>query len=133
MNKELFARLRELNLPPGKYAVFGSGQLGIRNLKECHDLDVIVAEDLWNEYRYKSDWKLLKMHHGSEFLERNGIELWKDWKPGQWNIEDLIQRAEIIDDLPFVTIDDVLKWKKLSGREKDLTDIKTLNNYLNVR
>ena len=39
--------LKQLNLPQGKFAIFGSGPLGARNLKECRDLDVIATEDIF--------------------------------------------------------------------------------------
>ena len=41
--------LEQLNLPKGKYVIFGSGPLSIRGLRENHDLDILVTEDLWNK------------------------------------------------------------------------------------
>lgn len=123
--------MRELGLPFGKYALFGSAPLCVRGLKDCsHDIDIIVTEDVWNEYLKKENWKLKRMNHGSEFLWNNYIELWKDWKPGVWDIEKLIKEVEIIDGLPFVKLKYVVKWKKLLGREKDSRDIELIENYL---
>ncbi|MDP2856193.1 MAG: hypothetical protein Q8N90_03725 [bacterium] len=59
--------------------------------------------------------------------------MWKGWKPGQWDIKQLIREAEIIDGLPFVKLKYVLKWKKLSGREKDLKDIETIERFLQTQ
>ncbi|MEK7465319.1 MAG: hypothetical protein AAB631_00920 [Patescibacteria group bacterium] len=84
-NKDLFQRAKELKLPLGKYALFGSAPLGIRGLKDCHDIDIIVTEDLWNGYKEKN-WEIKTMPHGSQYLWNDEIELWKDWKPGQWDI-----------------------------------------------
>ena len=131
-NKNLFQRVKELKLPIGRYALFGSAPLGIRGLKDCYDIDIIVTEDLWNEYKEKN-WKTKIMTHGSQYLWNDGIELWKDWKPGQWDIEQLIREAEIIDELPFVKLEKVLEWKKLSGREKDLKDIEIIEKFLRGR
>jgi hypothetical protein len=124
-NKDLFQRVKDLKLPIGKYALFGSAPLGIRGLKDCHDIDIIVTEDLWNEYTNKG-WELRTMLHGSQYFWNNEIELWKDWQPGKWNIGQLIGDAEIIDGLPFVKLERVLEWKKLRAREKDLKDIETI-------
>lgn len=136
-NQNLFQKVKELNLPVGKYAIFGSGPMGIRGLKGCHDADLIVTEDIWEEYKKKDEWKLNKMHHNnqSEYLrfgdEQNGqIELWKDWFPGEWDIKKLIKEAEIINGLPFVKLDYVIKWKKLNGREKDLKDTEIIERFL---
>jgi hypothetical protein len=45
----LLEELKKLNFPKDKYAVFGSGPLAIRNIRETFDLDVIVKQDLFNE------------------------------------------------------------------------------------
>lgn len=131
-NKELFAIVKGLNLPKGKYALFGSAPLGIRGLRECHDIDIIVTQELWNQYRYKPEWKLKKITGGGndfEGLRNDNIELWKDWWPG-WDIKKLIQEAEIIEGLPFVRMGQVLKWKKFIARKKDLEDVELIENYL---
>lgn len=130
-NKQLFRRVKELNLPSGKYTLFGSAPICVRGLKDCsHDIDIIVTEDIWNIYLKKDGWKLKRMDHGSEYLWNNYIELWKDWRPGIWDIEKLIKEAEIIDGLPFVKLEYVIQWKKLLGREKDLHDIELIEKYL---
>ncbi|MAF20075.1 MAG: hypothetical protein CMI55_00125 [Parcubacteria group bacterium] len=134
MSKELFNRLKQLNLPKGKYAVFGSAPMCIRGLRECRDLDVIVTEDLFNEYSKKEGWETKKTEK-SVYLDNNGIEFWKDWGPdwapeGQWDIQTLIDEAEIIDGLPIVRLKEVLKWKSVLRREKDLKDLKLIEGYL---
>lgn len=131
-NKNLFQQVKDLKLPIDKYALFGSASLGIRGLKNCHDIDIIVTEDVWNEYKAKN-WKIRTMPHGSQYLWNDGIELWKDWKPGQWNIKQLIKEAEIIDGLPFIKLERVLEWKRLNGREKDLKDIETVEKFLRAQ
>ncbi len=133
MNNDLFQKLKELNLPKGKFAVFGSGPMAVRGLRECRDLDVIVAKDVFDEFKNKKEWELKKTEK-SEYLENSGIELWKDWGPdwfpeGTWDIQKLINEAEIIDDLPFVKLEEVLKWKNILRREKDLADIKLIEDF----
>lgn len=112
----------------GKYALFGSVPLGIRGLRDCRDIDIVVTKDLWNEL--KKNWEIRKIPHGSQYLWNDGIELWKEWKPGQWNIQKLIDEAEIIDELPFVKLEYVIEWKRQYGREKDLKDIETAERFL---
>ncbi len=129
-NRELFEKLKTLYLEPGTYAVFGSGPMGIRGLKECHDIDVIVTENLWNEFASRPDWEMLEMpSDGEKYLSRDDIELWKNWAPGTWNIEQLIAEAEVIDGLPFVQLRRVLDWKVINSREKDLKDAEVIQAY----
>lgn len=52
-NQNLFQKVKDLNLPFGKYALFGSAPMGIRGLKDCHDIDIIVTEDIWNDIKRK--------------------------------------------------------------------------------
>ena len=115
-------------MPIGKYALFGSAPLGIRKLRNCRDIDIIVTEVLWNKYK-EDNWEIKVTPYGSQYLLNNEIELLKDWKPGQWDIRKLIEEAEIIDGLPFVKIERVPEWKRLRGKEKDLEDIKTIKNF----
>jgi hypothetical protein len=131
--EESLKKLKELNLPKGRFVIFGSGPMGIRGLKEPHDLDVIVTEDIFNDFKERSDFKgfkLGKKKSNNEYLEKDGIELYKNWHPGEWDINKLIQEAEIIDDLPFVRLEEVLKWKKLKGRDKDVKDIESIENFI---
>ena len=130
-NKDLFRRIKELNLTLGKYALFGSAPICIRGWKDLnHDLDVIVWEDIFEEYKIKPGWEIRRMDHGSEYLWNDELELWKDWKPGIWDIKELTKNAEIIDGLPFVRLEHVLKWKKLNGRQKDLKDVEIIEKNI---
>ena len=47
-NRQKFAAVTKLDLPIGQYAITGSGALGIRNLREIGDIDIIVTAELWN-------------------------------------------------------------------------------------
>jgi len=128
--KDLF---KKIDLPLGKYVIFGSGPMGIRGLRKCYDLDILVTEDIFNEYKNKSDWEYKEFERDGrhvEMVEKNNIELYKTWGPGEWNEDELIKTSEIIDGLPFVRLEYVIKWKKISGREKDLNDIKIIEGYI---
>lgn len=134
-NKDLFQKVKDLKLPVGKYALFGSAPLGIRGLRDCRDIDIIVVEDLWDECK-KNNWELGTTSYDIQCLcndENDEIELWKDCKPGNWDIKKLIEDAEIIDGLPFVRLERVLEYKKLRVKEKDLKDIKIIEKFLQIQ
>jgi len=40
--------LKQLNLPLDTYAIFGSGPLSVRGIRENHDLDILVTHSTWN-------------------------------------------------------------------------------------
>jgi len=136
MNKSFslfLEQLKKLNLPKGKFAIFGSGPLGIRNIRDTHDLDLIVDESIFDEYKNMPGWESKSFDRDDrhvEMIENSEIEFYKTWGPGDWDTRQLIDNAEIIDNLPFVKLEEVKKWKKISGREKDLKDVQLINEYL---
>lgn len=121
----LFNRLRAISLPEGSYAVFGSGPLAIRGLlDEVGDLDIIVREPAWSRIRSAGTVVMhgdhLTVDHG------NGLTFGTSWAYGDFDVETLIDNAETIDGLPFVQLEAVVEYKRISGRPKDLRHIHVL-------
>lgn len=125
-NAEKFDSLRAFNLPIHEYLIIGSGPLGIRNIKAIGDVDIIVTPTLWD---------MLAGQYG--IVVEDGVE--KISLPGgivdafhEKSFNNLIQApatesriktAEIIDGLPFDSLENVLYFKRKMGREKDIHDI----------
>jgi hypothetical protein len=134
-NQELFSILRGFNLPIGQYAITGSGPMGIRDLKIIGDIDIIVSEELWNklilEYGITDKNGARKVvfpggtveafHQGSFYLE--------PFDPKAPTYASRIANAEIIDGLPFDTLETILYYKKKERREKDLRDIELIESW----
>jgi len=123
--KKKLDELKKLNLPTEKYAIFGSGPLAIRGIRNSRDIDVIVKKDLWN--KLTKNWSLTNTNN--KFIRVGEIEIYKDWEPWFKDINKLIDNAEVFDNIRFVKLEDVLNWKKASGREKDKKDIKLIEKY----
>ena len=123
-----------MKLPVGKYALFGSAPLGVRGLRECNDIDLIVVEELWEKYKNATGWEYKITENGVEHIESNdgNIEIWHDWRPWYQDITQFINNAEIIDGLPFVRLEYFIEWKKKYGREKDLKDVQTAEEFLRL-
>lgn len=124
----LFGELRALALPAGQYAVFGSGPMGVRGLRDIRDVDVIVGASLFAELsqRYVA-------HEGSPGLKKiqiGNVELLDGWFPDVGPVQSLIDEAEWIEGLPFVKLTKVLEWKEKFGRSKDGPDIELIKAYL---
>lgn len=133
-NQRLFRKVKELGLPRGEYALFGSAPMGIRGIKECNDVDIIVTEKLWQEYLTKPGWEYTTTENGVEHIEStdDDIEIWRDWQPWYQDITQFIDTAEMTDDLPFVKLEYVLEWKRKFGRKKDLRDVAVIEDFLRV-
>lgn len=129
MGKEIFEEVKKLNLPIGSYVLFGSAPLGIRGIRDCHDIDILVSEDVWEAFK-NNGWEVKSFPEGRECLVNGLFELWRTWWPGEWDTDKLIKEAEIIDGLALAKLEEVLKWKKIMNRDKDKKDIELINNYL---
>ena len=129
--KELLSKVRELDLAQGTFAIFGSGPMAVRDLKEPNDLDIIVTKEVYEKFKSVDGWIEKLFHEGEDYyLEKDGIELWNTWGPGDWDIANMIETAEMIEGLPYVTLDHVLAWKKKNNRQKDIIDIAKIKKYL---
>ena len=123
---------KALNLPVGQYAITGSGALGIRNLRPIGDIDIIVTSDLWNILEAKdgvidknSVRKIVFPGSIVEALGENSFYTEEKDKDAP-TIQDRIANAEIIEGLPFESLEHVLYYKRKMGREKDKQDIKMI-------
>ena len=121
-----FNELKTLDLPKDKFAIFGSGPMAIREIRESHDIDIIVKYDLWEKLRHKYSTAL---HQNPTCLKIGNIEIFKDWPPLSGRIDEIIDSAETISGFPFVKLKYVVEWKTHFGREKDLKDIELINKY----
>ena len=136
MNEQKFSLLKSLHLPIGEYAITGSGPLGIRNLREIKDLDLIVTPMLWNELAEKygitdtGQVKKIVFPGGmiEAFWEESFYSAPND--PSAPLLADRISHAEIIDGLPFDSLENTLFFKRKQGREKDLKDIRLIEETL---
>ena len=126
----LFDRVKSLNLPEGDFAIFGSGPLIVREIVPAsNDLDIICRGRAWDyikgvgEPEYLAEYKLgiVSMFDGS-------LTFGNKWGIGAFDTDELIDSAELIDGLPFVRLEYVAKYKKISKRPKDLHHLEALLN-----
>lgn len=135
-NRHQFEAIKKLNLPLGHYAITGSGALGIRNLREIGDIDIIVSSELWDALTSKygvidENGVRRVVFPGSsiEAFGENSFYSEKDDKNAP-TISDRIAQAEIIEGLPFESLEHVLYYKRKMGRSKDLNDILLIEKLL---
>lgn len=121
--------LKDLNLPHGTFAIFGSGPIAIRGLRDSHDLDIIVKDHVYKKLcdAYPNQAKTSPF----AFIQIGNIEIGNQWLNSSEHINEMIDTAEIIDGFPFVQLHYVLAWKKQMGREKDLKDVVLIEEYIN--
>ncbi|OGD83851.1 hypothetical protein A2572_02690 [Candidatus Collierbacteria bacterium RIFOXYD1_FULL_40_9] len=123
--KALLDQVKNLKLPSGEYAIFGSATLAIRNLREAPNIDLIVTNKLWQN--------LLASNIPDEegFIRIGHVKISNWWfAPTKYSIDKMIAMTELIDELPFVPLNLVADYKKKLNRQKDIDDIVLIGNYL---
>jgi hypothetical protein len=124
-----FGKLRALNLPTADYAIFGSGPLAVRALiEDVHDLDVVARGTAWEQAKGLAEVRIAPEGDPVVWLEGGAIEVFGGWLG--WDIDMLIDNAEIIDGLPFARLEDVLAFKLSLRRPKDIAHARLIEGYL---
>ncbi|TDD47947.1 hypothetical protein [Saccharopolyspora elongata] len=131
----LFQEFSSLAFPGQDYAIFGSGPLfawGIRS--HISDLDVIARGEAWEMATTLGTPSPAPSGYGDMVQLSGGrIEIFDRWIDAAWDTDTLIDNAEYIDGLKFVTMAMVVQWKGGSSREKDKRDMDLIYRYYGRR
>ena len=121
----LFEYLRQLGLPARDYAVFGSGPLIVRGwVPGGNDIDVICRGAAWEAACRGGVVNYDERYSVSLASHCNGrITFGTAWGIGEFDVDELIDTAEIIDGLPFVLIEHVVAYKRIRSSPKDLVHL----------
>lgn len=130
--EEVIEKVKKLKFSLGEYAVYGSGILAVKGLREIYDIDLIVLPKLYSRLK-KTGWvESISKNTGSKYISSGVFEVYKDWNFGNYvpDIKSLIKDSIYVEGVPFVGFKEILKWKKAYGREKDFNDIALIKKYL---
>ena len=126
----IIKRFFELNLPPEHCVVIGSGLLDALNLRESSDIDLVVSEELFERLRQADGWQA-EVKYGETVLTKGDAEVWLSWgSRGTPNFKQLYEQGVSLDGVRFVDPVFLLNWKKARASDKDLRDVKLLEEYL---
>jgi hypothetical protein len=130
--RRLVKLVAELDLDCRDFVIFGSGPLLAHRLRRhIQDLDVVARGAVWcrvSQYGFPAAGSI----NGAPMAVFWGglIQFSPGWISEDWDTDDLIDRAEIIEGLPFAQLTDVLEYKQMLGRPKDRRDIQALVQLL---
>ncbi|MEK9156944.1 MAG: zinc ABC transporter substrate-binding protein [Patescibacteria group bacterium] len=128
--------VKKLALPAGSYIVVGGGCLAVRGLRETKDVDIVVTPTVF-EMLISQGWSLDSVYEQKWHRRRlkcGDIEIYPDIFLEKTNtfvdIDDLIQRADVIDGIPLLPLKSLCMFKSDTGREKDIQDIALIDAFL---
>jgi hypothetical protein len=127
-----FEQLFSLDLPREDFAVAGSGPLFVRGLiDELSDVDIIARRGAWKVAieHGRPSLALYSTVQIVELFDKN-VEILDGWFPEIWSVDDLIDGADLIDGLRFVSLEVVRQTKEIMGRPKDIAHLQIIDKYL---
>ena len=113
-----------------------AGRLASGILRQIGDVDLIVTTELWEslakQFGVTETEKVRKIEFPNDDIEAfwEGSFYLESPDPEIPSIAERIAQAEIIEDLPFESLENTLLFKRKMGREKDLRDIAMLEAWL---
>jgi hypothetical protein len=128
----LLELLEQYELDRRDFVIFGSGPLLAHGLRdEIEDLDVVARGEVWGRVVEVGERGAGEVNGARLAMFRDGrIQFSEGWISKDWDADDLINRAEMIEGLPFAPLADVLKYKLELRRPKDRSDIEALESLL---
>jgi hypothetical protein len=129
---ELFALVISAGLPVVDFALMGSAMMYVKGLRSgIKDIDIIARDSAWEKAKELGAVQVPASGTGEWISLFDGkVNIYNKWAPGEWDTDMLIDSAEEIGGLRFVTLENVRAWKKIYNREKDLADIELIDKYL---
>lgn len=117
--------MKDLDLPLNEYWITSGAALVIHGVKETTtDIDLGCGSNLW-EYLLQKGYEFRVEEDSSKIMAINdSVEIIKDW---------FVDEIEFIDGLPIGSLESIKKQKSKLGREKDIKDIKMIDEFIKNR
>lgn len=119
--------VQRLKLPISEYVVIGGGVLDALSIRETNDVDLVVSSKVYKQFKQKG-WKEYIQDDGKKIISHNGYQLMQTYVG--YSLSDLKPRSFLHKDISFMGLEDLLTCKRKIGRQKDLEDIRYIEQYL---
>ncbi|MEX2515038.1 MAG: hypothetical protein WD335_02845 [Candidatus Paceibacterota bacterium] len=134
LNKDqVISIIKDLHFPPDQYLVIAGTVMAVHGIRKADDVDLVISSDLFEHLKEEGDWEHCTRHEdNSEFLARDKIDIASklDLYDYPTTLTEAKIRQDIIEGIPFMGLNDLIEFKQVYGRKKDLGDIKLIKDYL---
>jgi hypothetical protein len=124
--------LQSLHLTVHDYVILGSAPLYAHGLISDlpNDVDAVARRSAWEAacriaqpVRAAKGDSVVRLFDGA-------VEIFDGWFGMPWNMDEIIETAEIIDGLPFARLSYIAEFKRTLNRPKDHDHIRKIEAYL---
>ena len=133
MSQTFAERVKELGLPLDQLIIIGSGILDQLGIRQSTDIDVAVDRATLEKLAGDSDWAEKLDKNQRRYLVKcdGSVEIWDGWEIDGRIVEydELLDYAVEYDGVKFVNLDFLRRWKNWRGREKDIQDVRLIDEW----
>ena len=121
-------RVAALKLPADDYIVVGGAVMEVLNLRDSKDIDIVVSNDVYNQFKNNLQWHEYTLVSGKVILTHEGINLMRSWLG---RTVQVIKRRDTFtrDGVVFMGPKQLIEHKQHLGRRKDQADIALLRSH----
>lgn len=124
-----FALPAKIGLRLGEYAIFGSGPMAVRGLRDATDIEVIAKREACLRLTATHADKVQPHAGGVSKIQLGPLTIYDGWPAHVGSVDDLVRRAEVVLGVPFVQLRDVWRWKVTSDRHASWPDVERIDLY----
>ena len=130
--KKYLAELDALNLNKDEYMISGGGTLAVLGIRDCSDIDLVVANETGEKLKQAYPGNAYKGEHCDKIVFPNIEIMWnfKNPFPG-YSTKELMDSAIVIDGRKYQDLESIKFFKTRQAREKDLRDLELIAAYEN--
>ena len=128
MNQTFAERVKELGLPLDQVIIIGSGILDQLGIRQSADIDVATNREALEEIARSDGWARKLDKNQRQYLVKydGSVEIWDGWEiDGR-----IVEYGELLYyGVKFVNLDFLRRWKSWRGREKDIQDVRLIDEW----
>ena len=112
--------------------MIGSGTMSAHGIRNHQDIDLLVTDDLYSKLK-DAGWEIQWPRPDFEYLKKGTagaspkMVALSNYSP---SLSTLISTADIINGIPFMSLEDLIQFKRALGRDKDIKDIVLIEKYI---
>lgn len=131
----IFEEVEKLNFPINEYIIVGSGIMAVKEIRDAYDLDIVVSQKLFEKCK-NSGWELKPWTRsgrpGQAWLKQGDVDIMTEIQLGDedFNLEKLQKEGQLIKGIWFLSLNQLIKFKRQYGRDRDFDDISLIEKYL---